>query len=371
MLLQRQVDWVRRSGTDAAPSNLVANIEVANLSALVGMAGSLLLIALLLPLGLIRPIALNLCALAGYALTVWLNRRQHTRISRMWTGGLFLAQALSLTFLLSSSSGANIYLLCGIPVAFLLFAPEEPLTRAGAITLSVLAFALSETRGFHAPVEAITAGWLEAFYFVTLVSLFVGVAVIVERFGTVLNRLEAGQRALAATDELTGLASRRHLLAQASSTLRVALRYGRDFSVALIDVDHFKAVNDECGHLEGDRLLREVTACLDRNHREADLLGRYGGEEFVLLLPETSPGAACVVAERSRRSVESLRLDLGSGPRSVTVSLGVAGLRPGETADLDDLLKRADEALYRAKHTGRNRVHLWRAPDAESPVRVA
>ncbi len=367
MLLQRQVEWVRRSGADAAPLHLVANVEVANLSALVGVGGSVLLVALLLPLGLLRPILVNLAAGVGYAFTVWLNRRGNYRLSRSWVGSLFLLQALSLTFLLSSDSGVNVYLLCGIPVGFLLFAPEEPLTRAGAIALSVLAYGLSETRWFSVPVETISTGWLHAISYASLGSLFVGVAVIVERFGTVLKRLEARQRVLAATDELTGMASRRHLLDQANSMLRVAQRYGRDFSVALVDVDRFKAVNDEHGHLAGDRLLREVSACLDGNHRASDIVGRYGGEEFVLLLPETSPEVACVLAERTRKGIENLALNGGSGPASITISLGVAGLRPGEEVDLECLLNRADEALYQAKKSGRNRVHLWSGQVPASP----
>ncbi len=353
------VSRIRRSGIDAAPQGLAVHIEIANLSALIGMAGSILLIALMLAAGLTGSILVSVAAGLGYGLTVWLNHRHWFLLSRLWMGGLFLLHALALTFLLSSESLVSVYLLAGIPVGFLLFASEEPWTRAMAIGASIVAYGLSQTSWFDVPVEIISSRSLHAISFASLISMFVGIAFAIARFNFVLRRLEARQRVFASTDEMTGLASRRHLLAQAESALRIAHRYDRPLSVILIDIDHFKTINDTCGHQDGDQLLREVTACLDHSRREADLLGRHGGDEFVLLLPETTLDDALVVAERCRRGVENLEVSLSKGPRSVTISLGIAGLLPGEKHNLDELLRRADEALYDAKRAGRNRAESW------------
>jgi diguanylate cyclase (GGDEF)-like protein len=173
------------------------------------------------------------------------------------------------------------------------------------------------------------------------------------------NRLEAERRALerlAHTDPLTGLANRRHFDAQLSRlAVRAELR-GRALALVLVDIDRFKAVNDEFSHLTGDALLRRVAAVVARHADAGALPARVGGEEFAVLLPGATAVAAVAVAERLRVAVETLVLDdLAQGLR-VTVSAGVAVLRPGEPAD--GLVAAADEALYAAKRTGRNRVEL-------------
>lgn len=187
----------------------------------------------------------------------------------------------------------------------------------------------------------------------------------------VLWRLVAGLRArlaaaerrvheLARTDDLTGIANRRHLGERLRDERGRAARYGRPLSLALVDVDHFKKVNDAYGHDAGDAVLREVARTVAGAMREPDLLGRWGGEELLAILPETDGAGARALGERLRAAVEALRVDHGGTPHGVTVSVGVATWTPSapgaETPGEDALLKRADEALYRAKAAGRNRV---------------
>lgn len=162
-------------------------------------------------------------------------------------------------------------------------------------------------------------------------------------------------RRLAQTDPLTGLSNRRHFFEQAAQELRRVARYGRPLAVVMLDIDHFKAVNDNCGHEAGDAVLRDVARCLRSALRESDLLGRVGGEEFAALLPETHEAEALVLAERLRTAVSAA--PLGSG-LSVTISAGVTGIRGSGAEDLDSALRRADAALYRAKAAGRNQVVL-------------
>jgi diguanylate cyclase (GGDEF)-like protein/PAS domain S-box-containing protein len=160
---------------------------------------------------------------------------------------------------------------------------------------------------------------------------------------------------LARTDALTGVANRSHLFACATAEIRRAARYRRALSVLMVDLDHFKRVNDEFGHAVGDVVLVEFAQICGRLLRAEDLIARYGGEEFVALLPETDGQGALAVAERLRDAASQIRIAVAPASRRVTVSIGVASLRPGETA-IETVLARADEALYDAKAAGRDRI---------------
>ena len=174
-----------------------------------------------------------------------------------------------------------------------------------------------------------------------------------------LAHAEATQRVrdLAVTDELTGLANRRHLMAEATREAVRAERTGEPLSALMIDLDHFKRVNDERGHLVGDSVLRAVAGALAAGVRKTDRCARYGGEEFVVLLPSSPKADALAVAEKLRASVAALAPD----GISVTVSIGVASL-PADAPTAERLLDAADQALLAAKRAGRDRVVA--APEA-------
>lgn len=157
-------------------------------------------------------------------------------------------------------------------------------------------------------------------------------------------------------DDLTGLANRRFLMQQARLELARAIRYQYPLSLLMLDIDHFKKVNDAHGHLSGDMVLKQLGKELKLFLREHDLVGRIGGEEFVMLLPETSLEEATVIAERLRQSVEKLSLAiLHEQTLALTVSIGVASsAEVGQ--DLNSLWQTADERLYQAKAAGRNQV---------------
>jgi len=163
---------------------------------------------------------------------------------------------------------------------------------------------------------------------------------------------------LATTDALTGLWNRRRFLEQAEEELHRAQRYGRPVSAVMIDIDHFKRVNDSHGHAIGDQVLRRIAEILRGNLRKSDSLGRIGGEEFAAILPESDGARASVVAELLRCQVAADSLDLDDGQQlRITASFGVAsGRGDGDTVAM--LLGRADKALYAAKEGGRDRVVL-------------
>ncbi len=168
------------------------------------------------------------------------------------------------------------------------------------------------------------------------------------------DALEEVQR-LAITDSLTGLHNRRHLLELARHEIRRARRYQLPMSVFMLDIDEFKRVNDTYGHAVGDQVLQGVVECCRQELRGVDVIGRYGGDEFAAVLPEAGLHVACQVAERLRKSIAQKPLDTKSGQVTVTVSLGVAGLDDEHLAP-ETLFDRADQALYVAKQSGRNRV---------------
>ncbi len=176
------------------------------------------------------------------------------------------------------------------------------------------------------------------------------------RLAALTARLGELQR-LSVTDGLTGLHNHRHFQHRLREEFRRAQRYDDALSLILLDLDHFKRVNDTYGHTVGDAVLREVAAALMRSVRETDLVARYGGEEFALLLPRTHLAGALTVAERVLRELRALRPVRDE--LRVTASLGVSSLPHRAVLSPEQLLLTADEALLRAKEDGRNRICLY------------
>ena len=170
---------------------------------------------------------------------------------------------------------------------------------------------------------------------------------------------------LSETDDLTGILNRRAFLTLSSHTVNMAQRYGRDFSVIMMDSDSLKVVNDAHGHDAGDALLKFMVAQALQELRRPDLIARYGGDEFVLLLPDTSVEGARLTAERIRERIGATPLTLGTNTIAVTTSMGVATY-PDHGDDYDKVFEAADNALYASKSKGKNRVTV---AQAAAPVR--
>jgi diguanylate cyclase (GGDEF)-like protein/PAS domain S-box-containing protein len=181
-----------------------------------------------------------------------------------------------------------------------------------------------------------------------------------------ITEIKAAQIALeelAMRDSLTHVYNRRHFLEMASHEIARSARFQRPVTLLMIDVDHFKRINDTHGHLVGDTVLLDIALKLKANLRQSDILARYGGEEFILLMPETDQVQAWLGAERLRKIIAAATFTSDSGPLSVTVSIGLscwsANTDPNTMTvlpDINDLIGKADQALYRAKHSGRNQT---------------
>ena len=163
-------------------------------------------------------------------------------------------------------------------------------------------------------------------------------------------------------DSLTGLYNRWFVMEKIDSELNRAVRHGSPMSLLMLDVDHFKRVNDTFGHSAGDQVLQAIGKLLRESCRVYDVPGRYGGEEFCIVLPETKLGNTTVVAERIRQRLAATELPCGDTSIAVTASIGIAGMEASVEGDVlspAGLIERADRALYSAKNRGRNRVEMW------------
>ncbi|MFC5459853.1 GGDEF domain-containing protein [Massilia niabensis] len=206
--------------------------------------------------------------------------------------------------------------------------------------------------GVIAMLDAAPAPWLQVLAYVAGYMLL-----IVNGFGFLLmskERDDARMERLATTDDLTGLLNRRAFFARADAARMLAQRQGQPIALLMLDIDHFKQINDRFGHATGDEaLLKFSTACC-ATLREYDILGRLGGEEFALVLPDTGLAGAHGAAERLRQEVMKTCVLTCGNHYTMTVSIGLVVIDPEE--DLPSALARADHALYQAKHAGRNRV---------------
>jgi diguanylate cyclase (GGDEF)-like protein len=258
-----------------------------------------------------------------------------------------------------------IVLVGGVAVGFFLFEPRAVIEGMLAAFLVVAAGLVAMAAGWmrYAPmlasapyVDGHISGWWVGV--MGMVSATAGLA-LVTLFAYVTARLRDRERRLydaARTDPLTGTANRRRFLEVIDAELARAKRYGTELSCVLLDLDHFKGINDRYGHIVGDRVLVAAAEAFRAGLRAQDLIARWGGEEFVLLLPQTSLEGAEAVGERCRRSLEDVTVRSGDDRVGVTVSVGVATYPHPSLPDADALLRFADEALYRAKSCGRNRV---------------
>jgi diguanylate cyclase (GGDEF)-like protein len=247
--------------------------------------------------------------------------------------------ALAVLMLRLGSKGAG-------PVRWLM----GPILAVGAIALLLRAFDVALQPGAYPGMfagNALHAGAFIMLFAITVASSF---AFLVMQ----TRRTEAGLHHLAMFDPLTELFNRRGFMDLAEREIARARRAGLPCGVLMMDLDHFKRVNDEFGHIAGDRVLAEFAAVVKRAVRTEDLAGRYGGEEFCAVLPGTQLEVAIMIANRLRAAVSER--PLGGIPRAITVSIGVVVCHPDSSSTLDAAIARADEALYRAKQAGRNRV---------------
>ncbi|GAP36523.1 hypothetical protein ISF6_2363 [Piscinibacter sakaiensis] len=308
-------------------------------------AGYLLLFAALgsLPMSLV-----NLASLAMYGTAWWLigQRRNRAALLLIWAEVLLHAALGSL--LLGWDSGFHYYLLLFIPAIVIANTRGYAVPLVGGLLVYYLGLrAVCDAVGALQPLGAGATRLVLWLHVCIVFGMFASISAFYRR-----SILVAEQRLVrqASSDGLTGLANRSHFQALAATEIARARRHGQPLALLIADIDHFKAVNDRHGHGTGDRVLVEVGQRLKAGLREIDALARWGGEEFVAMLPDCPPERTAQVAERLRATVATP----APGLPPVTLSIGTTQVDPAE--DLDAALRRADAALYASKAAGRDRV---------------
>ena len=282
------------------------------------------------------------------------------------------------------TSGAVAYVLAGDArglvlsvLAMILFFGTFGLTVAEVIGIGVYALlAFASAIGVSSRFNANASGYLDIAYALMVLIVLSGCIALNLRIQRIRAKLQQQREALAQAlevnrelatrDELTGLINRRAMLDLMALEHSRSLRSGRPLLLAQLDIDHFKPINDQHGHATGDRALQAFAGTVRASVRDSDVLARWGGEEFVLMLTDTSADQARGLLERTRQAVQALEIAHSAGSLQLTVSIGLAQHLPGDT--VEHTLERADQALYRAKALGRNRVVV--APAAHRTVSV-
>ena len=282
------------------------------------------------------------------------------------------------------TSGAVAYVLAGDArglvlsvLAMILFFGTFGLTVAEVIGIGVYALlAFASAIGVSSRFNANASGYLDIAYALMVLIVLSGCIALNLRIQRIRAKLQQQREALAQAlevnrelatrDELTGLINRRAMLDLMALEHSRSLRSGRPLLLAQLDIDHFKPINDQHGHATGDRALQAFAGTVRASVRDTDVLARWGGEEFVLMLTDSSADQARGLLERIRQAVQALEIAHSAGSLQLTVSIGLAQHLPGDT--VEHTLERADQALYRAKALGRNRVVV--APAARRTVSV-
>ena len=293
----------------------------------------------------------NLGSIALYALAHRLlsNRRNLVALAVMWSE--VMLHAVAATVGVGWDSGFHYYMLLMMPLVFI--SPGRLLARKIVIgsVLAVFYIGLDAFAHRHAPLHAVAPTALSLLRGFNIATTLALLAYLAHVYLGAVRRAEGRLRDLASTDALTGLANRRRLLQVAQAQLGRRRRDGTPISFILGDIDHFKAINDRLGHDVGDRALVRAARAILSATRDSDIAGRWGGEEFLVVLPDTDLDSALKVAERVRAAVQQITLAPLLPPMSIT--LGVSSLRDGES--LEETISRADAAMYRGKMDGRNR----------------
>lgn len=342
-------------------------VQLTNVLALIAISLSLLYSAMYLVAGAHLSAGSNLAAAAGYLGAFALTGLRRPIAARVLLCTVYMAHiaALDMVFF-SHSYGFNLYfILCG-PIAFLIFGARQRLARVGVTVASAALYAVAQSVDSLALVGQVPS-WFHTVTNLSTVPVIVGVLMLIQAvYVAEIEQREAALDIAARTDALTGLPNRAALFEQGRAMQAHTRRACEPFTAMMVDIDYFKRVNDAHGHATGDAVLARVAATLRGLLRTSDLVGRIGGEEFLVMTTTTDPAGVPILAERLRRGVEELVTPTAGGDGiRCTISIGVAA-QVSLDPSLEALVARADRALYVAKLSGRNRVVVDGEPD-EAP----
>lgn len=332
-------------------------VRVANLVALLGAVLSTgYSLFYLFGLHAISAFVVNNLFVLAYLAYFGLLLRQRPQVARSWLAATFGVQiVLFMLVFFNRETGLQLFLVAGSPIAFLLFGHRELLQRNLFCVLFLGGFLVIEwvpSLALLGPLPDNVNRWL---YLSTVVVVVAMVVQVMEVFLVEMDRRALALQQLAVTDSLTGLNNRRGFVDKVKALRAMSARTGRALSVIMVDIDHFKHINDQYGHTAGDAVLVAVAQALRARVRREDVVGRMGGEEFALALWGSSLAEALATGEALRACIAQLETPTARGTIRCTISVGVDTVRL-EDAGIGLGMGRADTALYRAKQQGRNQV---------------
>ncbi len=325
--------------------------------AVIGGLVHVIFLCLFAALGVTPLVALNILSIACYVAVV-LFVRQRPFLMEGLMGAEICLHGIAAVYLIGWESGFHFYIMLIVPIAFVSGGVNE---RDGmwvrwiwGVGGGLLYMALDATMRHATPTYALSHSVVGGLRTFNLLSTFVILGALSAVYRVLLLQAESVLRHQACTDPLTQLHNRRAVLEVLQHEVGAFVRQGRPLSVVLGDVDHFKSINDKHGHHAGDMVLKAVAQVFSGTVRQMDHVARWGGEEFLIVLPGTGGDEALAAAERLRAQVAAHVCQSAKGPIPVTMTLGLAEMRTGDT--VEQLISRADQALYEGKQAGRNRV---------------
>lgn len=303
---------------------------------------------------------MNLGFVALYGASMVLNHFQHYKIAKLSFFIVLMLHVLILTvYIFTPSASFHYYYLllpCGI---FLIFDDEEQTEKLFVMVSSSALFFYCHVFQNNDPIVELSLQTENTIYISAITIIILEIYFVMSIFSRANSKHQLKLKKLATIDPLTGINNRRTLMSKGDEFYQHAKRYQKVFSLIMLDVDHFKKINDTYGHAIGDAILKKVSSTLVDNTRASDIVARYGGEEFIVLLPETDESAAFIIAEQLRLMVSEAKTTLDSGDDiTCSASLGVASYKQSSSC-FANILSQADLALYEAKNTGRNKVHVF------------
>lgn len=300
---------------------------------------------------------INVISVAMYVSAYRVFAKRRNRLGFLLIQAEVLIHAGVGTLLIGWESGFHYYLLMFIPALFVSTSSRIAWVLAGH--LWVYYVGLHVLMWYVQPLQPISSAALLSVNIFNLTVVFCMFSYLALFYVATVKLAHMKLSRMATTDSLTGLLNRRQLIVLAEKLIARQHRHPSDLTLMLLDIDHFKKINDDYGHNVGDRVLIAVSQYLQSAMREQDFIGRWGGEEFLAVLPETDFHQAAESAERLRKGVQSLDIQSGVNKISVTLSIGITQYLGDEA--LSNAIVRADCALYKGKSSGRNRVEAVQA----------
>lgn len=303
----------------------------------------------------VKPLAyVNIASVLCYVAVFDLARRGHVEKAWALTVLEVLGHAILAVAVIGWDTGFHYYILLVIPVAVISAIRPVGLKAATVLGVMLTYLGLDVALRHQGPARDLPAYVVDGLHYFNVVGVMVILIFLAGYYYFLINRAAAALREMASTDPLTQLKNRRAIGEVIRREVSRVRRGQPSLSFVLCDLDHFKSINDTRGHDAGDLVLKQVSVALGEGIRDVDFVARWGGEEFLVLLPDTSMDGALIVAERLRKRIEALLIDGHGEPFGVSMTLGVATLQPDESAE--QAIARADAALYSGKRAGRNRV---------------